>query len=507
LKSASHSFANGKNDSAAAIDGDPQSGWSISGGQGRTHFAVFQLAEPLPEAEKIDINLLFERYHAAGLGRFRIWATSDPQGGVARDMPRDVEELLLIPPEQHTPEQRQRLVAQFVQAAAELAGEREKIKKLRAEMPAHPTTLVMQERPAEERRTTNRHHRGEFLQAKESVAPEVLSIFPALGADTPHDRLQYARWLVSPANPLVGRVTMNRQWAVFFGTGLVRTIEDFGYQGEPPSHPELLDWLAVELSRRGWSIKVMQRLIVTSSTYRQGSGFRVQGSEKAGHADGRASLVDPQNRLLSHFPRVRLEAEQVRDYLLAVSGLLSTKQGGASVFPPQPPGITSEGAYGPLKWEVSGGEDRYRRGLYTFTKRTAPYAMFATFDGPSGEACLARREVTNTSLQALTMLNNSALMEAAQALGSEFALRAANFAENRNEQVAALFRRCLTRPPTDNELHLLVQYCESQRKRLAGRELAAGAIAGPGEEDEVERAAWTLLARAIFNLDELITRE
>jgi hypothetical protein len=182
---------------------------------------------------------------------------------------------------------------------------------------------------------------------------------------------------------------MNRHWATIFGTEFVRTTEDFGYQGEPPSHPALLDWLAVELPRRGWSQKSMHRLLLTSNTYRQSAAITPA-----------ASANDPQNRLLSHFPRVRLEAEMVRDVALRVSSLLSEKIGGPSVFPPQPPGITSEGAYGPLTWTVSPGEDRYRRGLYTFAKRTAPYAMFATFNGPSGEACIARREISNTPLQA-----------------------------------------------------------------------------------------------------------
>jgi hypothetical protein len=463
------------------------------------------------------VQLLFERYYAGALGRFRIWATTDPRGGQARDIPPDVEDLLLVPPEKLTFDQRQRLLAQFVQVAPEMAAEREQIKKLRQAMPAYPTTLVLQERPASDPRRTFRHHRGEFLQPKEAVEPELLSIFPPLPPNAGHDRLNYARWLVSEANPLIGRVTMNRHWAALFGTGLVRTTEDFGYQGEPPSHPELLDWLALELPRRGWSIKAMHRLMVTSSTYRQGSvqgsKFKVQGSNGSSTLNIELGTlnpesIDPANRLLWHFPRTRLEAELVRDSALAISGLLSTKQFGPSVFPPQPPGITSEGAYGPLAWNVSPGEDRYRRGLYTFAKRTAPYAMFATFDGPSGEACLARREVSNTPLQALMVLNNAALFEAAQALGRSLPLP---MGEGRGEgletRMIHLFRRCLTRPPTAAELSLLVKFHETQRQRLAARELDAAAIAGSGDGDASERAAWTLTARAILNLDEAITKE
>jgi hypothetical protein len=312
---------------------------------------------------------------------------------------------------------------------------------------------------------------------------------------------------VSQENPLVARVTINRHWAAFFGTGIVRTVEDFGYQGEPPSHPELLDWLALEFSQhRGWSRKDMHRLIVTSSVYRQSSALQNPES------------TDPENRLLAHFPRTRLEAELVRDSALRVAGLLTTKLGGASVFPPQPPGITTEGAYGKLDWTVSPGEDRYRRGLYTFAKRTAPFAMFATFDGPSGEACVARRDVTNTPLQALTMLNDQVLVEAAQALGCDACMAATSFrgqdvstgassSHDVRESMKRLFRRCLTRHPTDEELQLLVNFYDAQKQRLTSQELDAGAIAGPGKGDAIERAAWTLAARAVLNLDETITKE
>ena len=507
FKSASHSFAAGKNTAEAAIDDDPQTGWSINGGQGRPHYAVFVLEQPLETTDALRVQLLFERYYAAALGKFRVWATDDPRGGAARDMLPEIEALLLVPPGELTAEQRQRLLAQFVQVAPELAAAREEIKKARDQLPAYPTTLVMQERPRDNRRPTHRHHRGEFLQPKETVEPQLLSLFPPPPDGAPHDRLSFARWLVSEHNPLVGRVTMNRHWAALFGTGIVRTTEDFGYQGEPPSHPELLDWLALELPRRGWSIKAMHRLIVSSATYRQDSEVRVHGSasDEILNPEHRTLNLpaDPANRLLWHFPRTRLDAETVRDSLLAIGGLLSHKQGGASVFPPQPPGITTEGAYGKLDWNVSPGEDRYRRGLYTFMKRTAPYAMFATFDGPSGEACLARREVSNTPLQALTMLNDAVLVEAAQALGTAATGGRGSF----DDRVTGLFSRCLARPPTPSELELLTKFHETQRQRLFAKELDAAAIAGPGDGDPIERAAWTLTARAILNLDEAITRE
>jgi hypothetical protein len=492
LKAASHSFAKKGYEAARAIDGDPQTGWSIDGGQGRPHSAVFTLAAPLADAADLSIRMLFERYYAAGLGRFRIAVTTDKGPAVAREFPAEIEELLLVPAAKRTPQQRQRLLRQFVLVAPELAAERAAIDKLRAQRPAYPTTLVLAERPPENPRPTFLHNRGEFLQPTERVEPGIPSVLPPLSKDLPANRLGFARWLVSGENPLVGRVTMNRQWAVFFGHGIVRTLQDFGYQGERPSHPELLDWLAVEFVRQGWSLKRMHRLIVTSATYRQAS--RVTPVLLA---------RDPDNRLLARGPRVRLEAEQVRDTILRESGLLSPKIGGPSVFPPQPPGVTTEGTYGQLPWKASEGPDRYRRGLYTFSKRTAPYAAFATFDAPSGEVCVARREVSNTPLQALTLLNDPAFLEGAQALGRLMAGRPGSV----EERMDYLFRRCLTRPPSRAEREELVNFFAVQKRRFAEGKLNPAALAGLGAGDAGERAAWTALARALLNLDEAVTKE
>jgi hypothetical protein len=206
--------------------------------------------------------------------------------------------------------------------------------------------------------------------------------------------------------------------------------------------------------------------------------------------------------LLARGPRVRLEAEAIRDQALRASDLLSTRVGGPSVFPPQPPGVTTEGTYGALAWKESKGPDRYRRGLYTYSKRTSPYAMFATFDGPSGEVCIPRREVSNTPLQALTLLNDPVMIEAAQALGR----LATDLDGSVEEKAESLFRRLLARRPACEELSMLVQFYESQRGRLERKELDATAIAGPGESDAIERAAWTVLARSLFNLDEAVTK-
>jgi hypothetical protein len=488
---ASHSFTGGGG-ADKAIDGNPLTGWSINGGQGRPHEAVFNLAEPLSDVTVLSLQMVFERYYASGLGRFRVSVTTDARPAEARAMPAEVEELLLVPAAKRTAQQRERLLRHYLSVAPELAAERAAIKKLRDQEPAYPTTLVMAERPANNPRPTFRHHRGEYLQPEEKVEPDVLSALHPFPADQPRNRLGFARWLVDPRNPLVGRVTMNRQWAAFFGRGIVRTAEDFGFTGEPPTHPELLDWLAVELVRRGWSLKAMHRLIVTSATYQQSS--RVTPELLARDTD---------NKLLARGPRFRLEAELLRDAALRGSGLLSEKLGGPSVFPPQPSAVTTEGAYGALGWKTSEGPDRYRRGLYTFSKRTAPFAAFVTFDAPSGEECVARREASNTPLQALTLLNDTAFMECAQALGRSLAAREGS-AEGR---AAWLFRRCLTRPPTDEERAALAKFYRAQKERFERKELDAAKIAGPGDGDADERAAWTATARAVLNLDEFVTKD
>lgn len=481
---------NGGSDAAAAIDGDPQTGWSVNGRQGMTTTAVFRLAQPLAPGA-FSLQMIFERYYAAGLGRFRISVTSDAVAA-SSELDPDAEAALCVPDAQRTEAQRQTLFRAFLQAAPELAGERAGIAALRAQLPEYPTALVFEERPANNPRKTFVHHRGEYLQPEERVTPGTLEVLPSPPNGTKLDRLEFARWLVSDTNPLTPRVVINRYWAALFGRGIVRTTEDFGYQGDLPTNPELLDWLAVEFRRQGWSTKRILRLIVTSATYRQSSRVTPQ-----------LMAADPGDLLMSRAPRVRLDAELLRDAALSASGLLSEKIGGPSVFPPQPPGVTSDGTYGPLAWNVSQGEDRYRRGLYTFSKRTAPYAMFVTFDGPTGESCISRRETSNTPLQALTLLNDQVFVEAAQALGRiTAALPGAD-----STRCVALFRRCLTRPPTQDETAMLLQFYTAQKDRCDRREIDAAAIAGGGVNSDINSlAAWTLTARTLLNLDEAVTR-
>ncbi len=485
-------FASGASTAATALDKNPLTGWSINGGQGKPHVAVFALSDAVPTAKEYTLRMIFERYYAAGLGRFRISMTSDPKAKTPTAMPAEVEALLVKSATQRTEVDNAALLLAFCRVAPELAGERAAIEELRKKLPSPPTSLVFQERPADNPRPQRLHKRGEFLQPQQTVDPGVPSFLHSLPTGATANRLTFAQWLVDTRNPLVGRVTVNRHWQAFFGHGLVRTMEDFGYQGELPVHPELLDWLALELVRQQWSIKELHRLIVTSATYRQSSAVTPERLAK-----------DAPNRLLARGPRNRLEAELVRDVVLSTCGLLSDKIGGPSVFPPQPANISTEGAYGQLAWNASPGEDRYRRGLYTFSKRTAPYAMFTTFDAPSGESCLPRREVSNTPLQALTLLNDTVFVEAAQNLGREWAARGGSTQDN----VTALFCRCLTRPPRSDELTALVNFHENQSRKFAENEALAKQLAGNGDGPVAARAAWTATARVLLNLDEMIGKE
>ncbi len=472
---------------AQAIDGNEVTGWSASGREGEAHQAVFRVADPLKGSGKWTLRLIFNRHYPATLGRFRVALSEDPQA-TARAYPARDDALFLKEFASLSGEEHARLQKHFFRETPHLQDAREAIAKVKEQRPALPTTLVFEERPANHPRTTYRHHRGEFLQPREAVPAGLPVLFAKHTDRSPKDRYAFAQWLVSEDNPLAARVQVNRDWSAFFGKGLVRTTEDFGYQGEAPSHPQLLDWLAVDFATHGWSRKRLHRLLVTSGTYQRDSKVTPEQWER-----------DPENRLLGRGARFRIAAEHLRDTSLRAAGLLSSKQRGPSVFPPQPANITTEGTYGRLTWQVSEGEDRFRRGLYTFAKRTAPYAMFTTFDAGSGEACLSRREVTNTPLQALTALNDEALMEAAQALGREFAVRSGPLSEN----VRYLFRRILTRVPDATEQRWLEAFLTKQQKLFAARPEQARAWMKEEEMSEVvAAAAWASLARVLFNLDE-----
>ena len=501
LTNATESFAEKGNTAAMTLDDDAQTGWSITGGTGKRQSAVFQFAQSLAATNELQLDLTCEKYYAAGLGRFRIWATTNDNAQASQLGDQalavlakyaDQKKLTLLVAATNVSPDRELLLRQFALLSPDFAKPREEIDILRATLPEFPTTLVIQERPLGQERKTFVHHRGEFLNLEEAVTPGVPAFLPPLPDNAPKNRLALAKWLVSGKNPLTGRVIMNRQWEALFGRGIVATTGDFGFQGELPAHQDLLDWLAVEFVKQGWSQKKMLKLMVMSATYQQSSGATPELIER-----------DPQNILLARGPRFRMDAEMVRDSALVASGLLSEKIGGPSVFPPQPPGVSSEGAYGPLEWKTSVGPDRYRRGLYTFAKRTAPYAMTATFDAPSGEVCLARRDRSDTPLQALTSLNDTAFMECARALGQ----LAAKANGDDNARAELIFRRCLTRPPTNDERGALVKFFQAQLARFTSGELKAAEIMDTKANAELnQQAAWTVVARVLLNLDETINK-
>ena len=464
-------IGSGKPGAMAALDGDLQTGWSASGREGKSSQAVWQLAKPLT-ASSLTVQMDFSRHYSASLGRFRFSVAKRDKAPKAKELPGDIEARLAKPADALGQADHDALRAHYIETTGDAAELRKPIEALRRGIPKPPTTLVMHERPANRVRPTYRHHRGEFLSSRETVLPKVLPFLPPLAKELPRNRLGFAQWLVDPANPLTARVTVNRLWASIFGEGIVRTTEDFGYTGASPTNPELLDWLALEFIRQGWSQKKLLRLMVTSATYQQRAGTEY-----------------------------RLSAEQIRDSLLSVSGLLHQRIGGASVFPPQH-GSIGEGIYGGGGWKASSGADRYRRSLYTYRKRSMPYAMHDTFDAPSHETCVARREISNTPLQALTLLNDPLPIEASQAL-AQWAVQQSG---DRAAVSKALFERCLSRPPDAGEQKIVVDYFEKTLRRFESGEIDAAKVAGPGSGDTNKRAAWTALSRALLNTHEFITR-
>ena len=403
-------------------------------------------------------------------------------------------------------DQQQRALREYYRArhAPEWVGWKNELSQLeqsRRDLDAQvPTTMIMQER--DEPRDAFVLIRGEYDKPGEKVSPGVPSALPPLPADAGQDRLALARWLVDPAHPLTSRVTVNRYWQHYFGTGLVKTAEDFGSQGEWPSHPQLLDWLAVEFVESGWDVKAVGRLIVTSATYRQSSAL---GDELIRR--------DPQNRLLARGPRFRLDAEAVRDAALAVSGLLVREIGGASVKPYQPPGVWEAVGYtssNTARFKQDEGDALYRRSLYTFWKRTASPPTMSIFDAPSRESCTVRRARTNTPLQALVLMNDVQFVEAARRFGQRMMTEAG---ESKTERVVFAFRLATARRPSELERDAIVelfdqQLAEFQTDRDAADQLIRVGDSPPDESlDSAELAAWTTVASVILNLDETVTKE
>jgi len=337
--------------------------------------------------------------------------------------------------------------------------------------------------------------RGDFLRQGVEVKADVPGVFPGLPKDQQANRLDLAKWITDPANPLTRRVLANWVWHKYFGRGLVATLEDFGTQGERPSHPELLDWLAGQLLEHKWSLRQFHKVIVTSATYRQSSHMRPEHLQR-----------DPYNVLLARQSRLRLEAEVIRDSSLAVSGLLTRTIGGPSVRPPQPSGISELTYAGSAKWVESTGPDRFRRGLYIWFQRTSPYPMLLTFDAPDSNLSCVRRDKSNTPLQALTLLNDTVFVETAQALGKRIAEKKGTV----KERAQYGFRLALGREPSVREVERIAQLFDELHELCKANPTEAAKLLGVKKLDGTtgtETAAWVVVARALLNLDEFVTRE
>ena len=446
----------------------------------------------------LKITLKHEMRHASrNIGRFRLSVTTMADPRLVTQVPARLRSVLDTPAAQRTADQKEKLSAVYRSVSPLLQPTRDQMAKLKKSLDdlGIVTALIMGERDSFERPYTWIRSRGSFSAKGDQVYASVPAVLPSLPSNAMPNRLGLAYWLVDDKNPLTARVTVNRYCQEIFGHGIVETAEDFGTQGDPPTHPELLDWLATQFVRDGWSMKRIKRLMVTSATYRQSSRVTSELEER-----------DPYNKLLARGPRFRVEAEMVRDMALAASGLLSPKVGGPSVFPSQPDGVWDR-PYSDAKWVESKGEDRYRRGIYVFVRRTSPYPSLTTFDAPSREFCTVRRARTNTPLQALTTLNDPVYFEAAQALAQRMMK---DVGPDDAARATYGFRRVLTRHPTPPELDKILAFYRQQLDRFQKEDKAAGEVVkgyGDPSLNVSEEAAWTMVANVILNLDEAITKE
>jgi hypothetical protein len=500
---------------AYANDGNELTAWTSDDGPANSNVprqAVFVLDKPLDASAGVRITFKLVQNHGGwnsddnqnnNLGRFR-FAVTGAEGAQANPVPAAVREILAVPADQRTPEQVDRVFGYWRTTVADFAETNRRLAALYESHPRGTTQLVLHER--DKLRPTHRLDRGDFLKPAEAVTPGVPAfLHPLARADesTPPTRLDFAHWLVDRRSPTTARAIVNRIWQAYFGAGLMTTPEDFGTQGALPSHPELLDWLAVELMDHGWSLQHIHRLIVDSATYRQSAV-----------ATPELLARDPDNVLLARGARFRVDAEAVRDIALAASGLLSRKIGGPSVYPPAPEFLFEPPAsYGPKVWSYDTGADKYRRAIYTFRFRSVPYPMLETFDAPKGETSCVRRVRSNTPLQALTTLNETLYMECARALAGEIV---ADGGATDAERLAFAARRCLSREAAGDELVILQSFLDAQKKRFdaEGADPWPLIVEGderpetlPGNARPQELAAWTALARVMLNLDETITRE
>ncbi len=499
-----HADATAKGFSAdSVIAAKAGTGWSVDAALDRPH--TLTLLPEMPVALKVGARLRVTIEQQAKkkfstLAKFRLSAATDPRAAELTRTPPAIFALLKIEPTARTDDQREKLTAHYMTVAPGLATERQHFVALSQDLEAvkpYSTVPVMGELSGAKRRVTHIQRRGNYLDLDKEVTPGTPGALHPLPAGATPDRLGLAKWLVDANNPLMSRVIANLFWESVFGMGIVRTSEDFGSQGDPPSHPELLDWLAVEFRESGWDVKHLLKLMVTSSVYRQSSRITPE-----------SLACDVDNRLLARGPRFRLSAEMIRDQALFVSGLLSAKMYGAPVNPPQPKmGVTA--AFGAtMDWETSMGEDRYRRGVYTTWRRSNPYPSMITFDAPSREICTVRRERSNTPLQALVTLNDPVYLEAAQSL----ARRIAAVEGSATEKIRHGFRLCLVREPKEKELTELLALYTKSRERFTADNTQATTIATiplgplPEKSDPAELAAWTVVGNVLLNLDELLMK-
>jgi hypothetical protein len=490
-----------------AIDGTAanNNGWAVDGPTRKKPVAAIFVAA-VPFGYEGGSELRFRLRHEAsfgthGVGRVRLSVSSAAAESLGYDgPPADIVRIASLAATDRSASEQQELTAYYQQRYGKRKVLMDQIAALeRSKATAFPATMVMKD--LAKPRDTFILNRGQYNAPGEKVAASVPAIFPGLPADVPRNRLGLARWLVDPSHPLTARVTVNRYWQRLFGVGLVKTSEDFGVQGELPSHRELFDWLAAEFIKQGWDIKKVHRLILTSATYRQSS-----------HVGSAAYAADPENRLLARGPRMRLAAEEIRDNALAVSGLLVKRLGGKSVYPYQPKGLWMELNNRPgysRQYPQGQGEDLYRRSLYTFWKRTVPSPMLKTFDAPEREFCTLQRSRTNTPLQSLLLLNGPQFIEAARQLAGRVMREGGDSVESR---VVFSFRLATGRRPTQEESVLIRSVYQSELVRFRGNEAAARKLLQVGQAsqfsqlDMAEQAAWTSVTRMLLNLDEAITK-
>jgi hypothetical protein len=473
-------------------------GWSVQPEMNKRHFAVIETAR-MVQGGKFSFRIGSE-YEGAPVGRFRVSVTDSEYPEV---VPDDIAAILKSPVGSRGEKDATALQKYFVTHPRERRVANEAVLKLETERRLIenriPTTMVMSEMAVP--RDTFVLARGSYDKPSDKVTPAVPAFLPPLPADIPRNRLALAKWVVDPSNPLPARVAVNRYWQMYFGIGLVKTTEDFGSQGDAPSHSELLDWLATEFVRTGWDVKAMQRLIVTSATYRQASAGSNTLRER-----------DPENRLLARGPRTRLTAEMIRDQGLSVSGLLNTKMGGPPVKTYQPEGLWEQLSAFPGRklYERSKGDDLWRRSLYSYWKRTVPPPSMTVFDAPTREFCVVKRAASSTPLQALALLNDEMYIEMSRKLAERMILEGGKTLEQR---LAWAFRLATSRVASPEEVRVLeqgltrrlVQYRAD--RGAAVKLLASGEAARDSSIDEAELAAYTTVASVILNLDEVITRQ